>query len=91
MNDEYWSIDMPGLTEEQAHEVKEVVAPLVDWGVIVLNPRTSMCRFHDRSTVKLLLECLRLAVESGTLSAFDLAGAESMIEDCEGWLAQAEE
>jgi hypothetical protein len=91
MNDEYWSIDLPGLTEQKALQIKDIVAPLVDWGVILLNPRTSMCRFHDRATVELLVKCLRWAAGSGDLTGVELSGAESLIADCEGWLAQAAE
>jgi len=87
---EHWSIDIPGLTEEQAQALRERLAPEFSLGVIVTSPRTFMTRGFDRSTVDLMAHCLRAGLAAGGMNQLDAAGAHSMLEDCEGWLAQAD-
>lgn len=89
-NREYWSIDIPGLTEQQAQAVQERLAPEFDFGVILSDPRHFMTRGFDRSTVDLVVHCLRAGLAAGGMSHADQAGAQSVLEDCEGWLAQAD-
>jgi len=87
--DEYWSIDIRGLTEEQARTLHERLASEFDFGVIVTSPRDFMTRGFDRPTVELLAHCLRAGLAVGGMSHEDSAVAQSMLEDCEGWLEQA--
>ena len=90
MNGEYWNIDIPGLTEQQARSLETRLAPEFDFGVIVTSPRDFMARGYDRSTVELLAHCLRTALAAGRMSHEDTAGAQSMLEDCDEWLGQAD-
>jgi hypothetical protein len=87
---EYWSIDIPGLTEERARALQETLAPEFDFGVIVTSPRHVMIRGFDRPAVELLAHCLRVGLAAGGMSDLDTAGAQSLLEDCEEWLAQAD-
>ena len=87
--DEYWSIDIPGLTQEQALDLRERLGPEFHFGVIVASPRDFMTRGFDRPTVELLVHCLRAGLAAGGMSHEDEAGALSMLEDCEEWLAGA--
>lgn len=89
MHDEYWSIEIPSLTEGQAWELHERLASGFDLGVIVASPRAFMTRGFDRPTVELLAHCLRAGLAAGGMSHMDSAGAQSLLEDCEGWLTQA--
>lgn len=89
MSSEYWNVDIPGLTEEQASALQTRLAPEFEFGVIVTDPRDFMARGFDRSTVELLASCIRTALSAGGLSHADEAGARSMLEDCEEWLGQA--
>lgn len=73
--DEYWSIDIPGLTREQATGLHERLAPEFDFGVIVTSSRDFMTRGFDRSTVELLVHCLRAGLAAGGMSHEDEAGA----------------
>jgi hypothetical protein len=87
--EEYWSIDIPGLTEDQARDFHDRLASEFDLGVLVSNPTVFMTRGFDRATVELLAQCLRAGLEAGGMSHEDWAGAKSMLEDCESWLEQA--
>lgn len=90
VSDEYWSIDIPGLTEEQALRMREQVLSDAQSGVILSDPKVWMVRGYDRATVELLRKCLLAGLAQGTLDHADAHGAQSMVEDCETWLAQAE-
>ena len=87
---EYWSLDIPGLTEDQAVSLREGLEGKFDSGVIVSNPRHFMVRGFDRASVEILATCLRAGLTAGGMSVADMAGAESMLYDCEQWLSQAE-
>ena len=89
MSDEYWNIDIPGLTERQAHASEERLAGEFEYGVIVTDPRDFMARGFDRSSVEILAHCLRAGLATGGMSYEDSAGARSMLEDCEEWLTLA--
>lgn len=91
MSSEYWNLDIPGLTQEQALALRERLDPEFELGVIVTDPRDFMVRGFDRSTVELLAHGLRTALAVGGMSHADAAGTQSMLEDCEEWLAQARE
>jgi hypothetical protein len=86
---EYWSIDIPGMSEEQARSLHARLAPEFEYGVIVTDPRDFMTRAFDRSTVELLAHCLRAGLSAGGMNREDTAGAQSMLEQCEEWLQQA--
>jgi len=88
-NDEYWSIDIPGLAYERAVQLRNSLEDAAPWGVVLLDPRTNMVRGFDRPTVELLVTCLRAGLATGGLAHEDAAGAMSMLEDCEAWLQQA--
>ncbi len=90
MSGEYWSIDIPGLTEEDALRIRDATIADAPWGVIVLDPQLTMARGYDRPTVELLAKCLRAGLANGDLDRLDAAGAKAMLEDCESWLSQAE-
>ncbi len=66
--------------------------PEVDttWGVILIDPSVAMLRGFDRSTVELLMTCLRAGLATGELDPLDAAGAQGMLEDCKEWLRQAD-
>jgi hypothetical protein len=86
---EYWSLDIPGLTEEGAERLRQVALGEAEWGATVSDPGSVMVRGFDRATVELLRKCLVAGLASGGLSHEDRSGAQSMIEDCDGWLEQA--
>jgi hypothetical protein len=88
-SDEYWNIDIPGLTKKQARSLQERLAPESKFGVIVTDPRDLMVRGFDRPTVELLAQCLRAGLAAGGMSHEDTADAQSMLEDCQEWLRQA--
>lgn len=89
--DEYWSLDIPGLTEDQATSLQERLASEFEGGVIVADPRQWMARVFDRSSAALLASSLRAALDVGGMSDEDEIGAQSMLEDIEAWLDQADE
>jgi hypothetical protein len=88
---EYWSIDIPGLTYEQALRIKEFATRDAEWGVILADPRTTMVRSFDAATVRLIVRCLIAGLNSESLGPLDEAGARSLLEDCEAWFEQADE
>jgi hypothetical protein len=88
---EYWSADIPGLTEDQAVSLQERLAAEFECGVIVTSPRHFMVRGFDRASVDMLVSCLRAGLAAGGMSDEDEAGVKSMLEDFETWLGQAEE
>jgi hypothetical protein len=88
---EYWSLDIPGLTENQAVSLHERLASEFDDGVIVASPRHWMVRMFDRSSVAILASCLRAALAAGGMSNRDAAGMHGLLEDFEAWLDQADE
>jgi hypothetical protein len=88
--DEYWSIDIPGLTREQARRIRDFALGDAQLGVILTDPKTMMVRAFDAPTVKLMVRCLYTGLESGSLGHEDEAGARSLVEDCNSWLAQSD-
>lgn len=87
MTGEYWSIDVPGLTQDQAVRFREVLQPEAPYGVVLLDPSKVMVRGFDRSSVELMVVCLEAGLASSELSHLDRAGVLSMLEDCREWLA----
>lgn len=73
---ESWSIDIPGLTEQDARALHQQLAPRFHFGVIVTSPRNFMVRGFDRSTVELFAHCLRAGLAAGGMSHEDSAGAQ---------------
>jgi hypothetical protein len=55
---------------------------------ILSDPTVWMVRAGDRDSVELVQRCLRAGLASGRLSPEDSLGAQSMMEDCEAWLAE---
>jgi hypothetical protein len=87
VSDEYWNLDIPGLTEAQAGDLERRLKPEFDFGVIVTDPADFMVRGYERSTVELLLECLRIGRTASTEDQREVIG--NLIEDFESWLKQA--
>ena len=90
MSDEYWSIDIPGLTADGAHDLAARLKGDFDLGVIVTDPSAFMVRACDRATVEVLVQCLRAGLSGDSLSTGDAHGAQSLLEDFTEWLEQAE-
>ena len=57
--DEYWSLEIPGLTEDQAVSLQERLAGEFKYGIIAASPRHFMVRGFDRASVNTLVTCLR--------------------------------
>lgn len=89
MTDESWSIDVPGLTQERAKQVREWLLPESPHGVVLLDPAKFMVRGFDRPTVELLIKCLESGLAAGDLPHLDRMGALSLLEDCRAWLEQS--
>jgi hypothetical protein len=89
--DEYWSLDIPGLTEHQAVSLQERLAGEFEDGIIVASPRHFMVRGFDRASVNMLVSCLRAGLATGGMSDEDEAGVKAMLEDFDAWLDQAED
>ena len=91
---EYWSLDVPGLTYESATRARDLCLNDAEvdttWGVVLIDPSVSMTRGFDLSTVELLAKCLRAGLADGSLHPMYAAGAQSMLEDFEEWLKQAD-
>jgi hypothetical protein len=89
--DEYWSVDIPGLTEDQAVSLQERLAGEFECDVVVISPRQLMVRGFPRVVVEKLVSCLRAGLAAGGMSDEDEAGVEALLEDFDAWLDQAEE
>lgn len=90
-DDEYWSIDIPGLTHEVAVDIQQAFAPpRTGLGVILLDPGTFLVRAFDRSTVEILTRCLKMGLDSATLDRLDQLGAENLLDEMNSWLEQAQ-
>lgn len=83
---DYWSVDIPGLTHDQAVRVQETLQPDAPLGVLLLDPSRVMVRGFDRPTVELLAICLEAGLAAGGLSHADRMGALGLLEDCRTWL-----
>ena len=90
MTMEHWSIDIPGLTHEQAIRFRDAMLPESPLGVLLLDPSHVMVRGFDRPTVELMARCLEAGIATLDLPYLDRMGALSMLEDCQAWLDQAE-
>lgn len=88
---EHWSVDIPGLTEDQAVSLQERLAGEFESGIIVTSPHHLMVRGFDRASVDMLASCLRAGLAAGGWSHEDEAGMKAMLEDFGDWLGQAEE
>lgn len=88
MGDEYWSIDIPDLTEEQAGMLQGRLEP--DFEVIRIDPRQFMVRAFDRRSVEFLVGQLQASVAAGVLDPTDDYGARALLADFQEWLAQAD-
>lgn len=86
---DYWSLDIPGLGEEEALLIRDQLHDQFAAGVTAVDPKTLMVRGYDLATVGLLVTCLRAGIESGTLEGADDAVARSLLEDCMAWLVHA--
>ncbi len=87
MSDEYWSIDVPDLTETQAAQIKDRLG--AEFDVHPIDPGKFMVRAFDRRSVEFLAGRLRETVNSGMLDPIDAHGAGALLEDCEEWLLRA--
>ncbi|MFG1602971.1 hypothetical protein [Actinoplanes sp. NPDC049265] len=88
-HEEYWSLDIPGLTAVRSQSLKDRLDPEFDYGVIPTNPRLFMTRSYDLASVEILVRCLRAALNEGSLAEEDTSGASALLEDCEAWIQQA--
>ena len=88
MSEEYWSVDLPGLTYQQAVRVRELLLPESPLGVLLLDPAQVMVRGFDRPTVELMAKCLQAGLAGDELPHLDRMGAMSMLEDFQAWLQQ---
>ena len=88
--DEYWSIDIPGLTENEATSLQKRLAGEFDDDVIVVSPRDFMVRGFDHASVVTLVSCLRAGLAGGGVSGEGKACAQGLLEDFEAWLDRAE-
>lgn len=87
--DECWSIDIPGLTENEAASLQERLAG--EYDVIVVSPRDFIVRGFDHASVVALVSCLRAGLAGGGVSGEDTPPpAQGLLEDFEAWLDQAE-
>lgn len=87
MSGEYWSVDIPGLTQDQAQVVQKSLSTTVPDGVMLIDPKHFMTRGYEKAGVELLVKALNVAVESGALSDYDQECAQTFIDDFEEWLA----
>ena len=88
MIDEFWSIDIPGLTRERAVEIRELLLPNSPFGVELIDPAEFMLRGSDRWTVeRILIKCLEAGLAAGDMPYEERMGALSMLEDYRDWLA----
>lgn len=90
MSGEYWSVDIPGLTEEQARALEGRLSEEFEFGVIVGSPRDFLTRHFDVETVHVLVRSLDAALGAGGLTVADTIGAESLLDDFATWLQQAD-
>ena len=87
--EEAWSLDIPGLTQQDARRLQEELESQFEFGVLAIDPGVFMVRASDKATVELLRKCLRAGLATEEFTHEDGAGAMSMLEDCEEWLKQA--
>lgn len=85
---DYWGLDIPGLTAEDARRLQAAHQTEFPVGVLLMDPTTFMLRGYDRATVELLVKCVMASLELG-LDHADEAGAMSVLEDCRDWLSRA--
>jgi hypothetical protein len=78
---EYWSVDIPGLTEDQAVSLQERLAGEFECDVIVISPRHVMVRGFPREVVEKLVSCLRAGLAAGGMSDEDGPVVEAILED----------
>jgi hypothetical protein len=88
---EYWSVDIPGLTEDQAVSLQKRLAGEFDPEVSVISPRQVMVRGFPREVVENLVSWLRAGLAAGAMSDEDKPFVEVLLEDFDAWLDQAEE
>lgn len=88
MTPDYWSIDIPGLSHEQAVRLRDALQPEAPLGVLLLDPSQVMVRGFDRSSVELMATCLEAGIVAADLPHIDRMGAMSLLEDWRAWLAE---
>lgn len=86
---EYWSIDIPALTEERAVEIRELLLPDAPFGIVLSDPAKFMVGGNDRWTVESLVKIIELAFAQDDLTRDERVGARSVLEDYQGWLSTA--
>ncbi len=89
MTNDYWYVDIPGLTQEQAVRFREVLLPDSPLGVVLIDPSKFMVRGYERSAVELLVKCLDTCLAEGKLPHDDRTVTMSMLEDYQAWLQQS--
>ncbi|MBM7790942.1 hypothetical protein [Tenggerimyces flavus] len=86
MSDDYWYIDIPGLSYERAVRIRELLLPDSPFGVLLIDPSKSMLRGYDRAAVELLVKGMEAILAADNLDREDRMGAMSMLEDYQDWL-----
>ena len=89
--DEHWSVDIPGLTEDQAVSLRERLTGEFECDVMVINPRQVMVRGFPREVVETLVSSLRAGLAAGGMSDEDEPAVDAILEDFDAWLDQADE
>jgi hypothetical protein len=82
-DDPYWSVDIPGLREEEARQLLQwASANRAGWfgNGTAVDPREWLTLNLDRESVQMLLDALRAAPNLAP-------GADAMAEDFADWLA----
>lgn len=75
----YWSVDIPGLTEDEASSLASYVNGKYHRHCIALDPQLWLTLHMDRETAETLKQAL---------AAFELSGGDvgGLKEDVEGWI-----
>lgn len=75
----YWSIDVPGLDEEDAKELVLLAGERSGNGATVIDPSHWLTLHMDRETVEIIASALRQCGDEK---------AQSLLEEMDEWLAQ---
>jgi hypothetical protein len=81
--DDYWALDLPGLTKEEAERILEFARRETDViGASAIDPEECMTAFLDRETVRSLAEAFRAISERNDV-------VQGMLEQFEDWLSDS--
>lgn len=83
---QYWSLDAPGLTNEAAERLASFLEEGYGIEAIPVDPDRWLTLHLDPSSIYMLRESLRIAMDSGELDSAHTPGLQSMFEDLEEWI-----